>query len=181
MAVKIVQKDDKVLRQTAIEVPLSDISTPKIKKVITDMKRALAGEDDGVAIAAPQIGVPLRIFVVSGRAIGFIKGEKEGENIYPDIVYINPTIIKYSKEKSTMEEGCLSVRYLYGKVSRSKKVTIQSFDENGKFSKKGAVGLMAQIYQHEVDHLNGILFTDKAKEVEEIPPEVMRKRSRISK
>ena len=69
-----------------------------------------------------------------------------------------------------MEEGCLSVRYLYGKVSRGLKATIEAHDENGKKFERGGTGLLAQIFQHEVDHLNGILFIDKTKYVEEILP-----------
>ncbi len=139
------------------------------------MKSALDAEDDGVAIAAPQIGVPLRIFIVSGRVLNFIKGDADDAPRYPDIVFINPKITKLSKEKEFMEEGCLSVRWLYGKVKRSTKASIEAYDENGNFFKKGASGLMAQIFQHETDHLNGILFTDTAKDLEEIDPEVLKK------
>ena len=164
---KIVQKEDPVLREVAKDVVISDISTPKIQKIISDMKKALASQDDGVAIAAPQIGVSLRIFVVSGKAMDITKkitGNK-------DETYINPVIIKISKDKKTVDEGCLSVRYLYGKTSRSTRATIEAYDETGKKFTKGASGLIAQIFQHETDHLNGILFTDHAKEIRDIPPE----------
>jgi peptide deformylase len=67
-----------------------------------------------------------------------------------------------------MEEGCLSVRYLYGKVSRGVKVTVEAYDETGKKFSKGGSGLIAQIYQHETDHLNGTLFIDKAKDLVEL-------------
>ncbi len=180
MAVPIVQKDEKILRQTAKEVPVKEIGSPKIKKIIADMKRALATQDDGVAIAAPQIGVSLRIFVVGGVALDYIKKEKNKSKKSSDLVFINPVITKYSRDKTLMEEGCLSVRYLYGKVKRSTKVQIEAFDENSKKINTGATGLMAQIFQHETDHLNGILFTDSAKSLEEIPPEVMKARSKIS-
>jgi peptide deformylase len=117
----------------------------------------LHGEEDGVAIAAPQIGVSLRIFIVAGKTLSIIKNE-EGQKEYPDQVYINPTLIKLSKKKKKMEEGCLSVRWLYGEVERSEKVTINAHDEHGNKVHMGASGLMAQVFQHEVDHLNGILF-----------------------
>jgi peptide deformylase len=169
--VSILQAEEKVLRGTAKEVPLQDISTPKIKKVLADMKKALASQDDGVAIAAPQIGVPLRIFIISGRVLHILKEETVEVPQYPDMIFINPVITKLSKATKLMEEGCLSVRYLYGKVKRSTKAHIEAYDENGVFMKKGASGLMAQIFQHETDHLNGVLFTDKAQDLEEIPPE----------
>lgn len=175
--VLIVQKENTVLRQKAKEVPIKDITSPRIKKVLAEMKEALASQDDGVAIAAPQIGIPLRIFVVSGKVMSILKDEDQDTAIYPDMVYINPVITKLSKERKLMEEGCLSVRYLYGKVKRSTKASIESYDEEGNLIKKGASGLMAQIFQHETDHLEGVLFTDFAIDLEEIPPETLKARS----
>ena len=87
-----------------------------------------------------------------------------------DLVFINPEIINLSKKKRKMEEGCLSVRWLYGQVNRHEKVTIKAYDENGKLMTVGASGLLAQIFQHEIDHLNGILFIDKAENVRDLPP-----------
>ena len=94
------------------------------------------------------------------------------------MVYINPVITKKSREKKLMEEGCLSVRYLYGKVNRSTKASIEGYDEFGNFFKKGGAGLLAQIFQHETDHLDGVLFIDSAIDLENIPPETLKKRSR---
>jgi peptide deformylase len=175
--VKIVQKENKILRGEAKEVSNKEISSDKIKKIISDMKIALAHEDDGVAIAAPQIGVPLRIFVVSGKveqlrldALNTKAISAAGRPTPEDSVFINPVIKKLSREKKMTDEGCLSVRYLYGKVKRSNKATIEATDENGVRRIFGASGLLAQIFQHEIDHLNGVLFTDKAINVEEIIP-----------
>src|SRR3989344_4696851 len=74
--VKIVQKSDPILRETAKDVLVSDIQTPKIQKILKDMKEALASQEDGVAIAAPQIGESLRIFVISGKVFEIIKLKK---------------------------------------------------------------------------------------------------------
>lgn len=168
---KIVQKDSLVLRQVAKEIKKEDILTPKIQKIITEMKEALATQDDGVAIAAPQIGYSFRIFVVSKKVAMLNKRiAPEDESKYKDVVYINPTIKKMSKEKRMLEEGCLSVRYLYGKVERCEKATVEALDENGKKFTRGGTGLLAQIFQHEIDHLDGILFIDKATDLEEVPP-----------
>ncbi len=174
--VKIYQeKENKALRQVAKAVPIKDISSPKIKKLISNMKKALAAQDDGVAIAAPQIGEAVRVIVVSGKVKEIAEGIENIEALkktnHPDDVYINPVIIRSSKEKKPMEEGCLSVRWLYGKVNRSTKVQIEAYDEKGKKIKRGASGLLAQIFQHEVDHLEGVLFIDKAKDVHEFIPE----------
>ncbi len=172
--IKIIQKGEVVLRETARNVKLAEISSPKIQKIIADMKTALAEQEDGVAIAAPQIGVPLRIFVVSKRADIIIKGiesiTEEEMNKLKDPVYINPEIKKISRQKNRLDEGCLSVRYLYGKVERAEKVTVTAYDENGKKFVKGGSGLLAQIFQHEIDHLNGILFIDKADDIVEVLP-----------
>lgn len=175
MPKKILQKDAPVLRKTAESVPVSAINSPKIQKIIQEMKDALASQDDGVAIAAPQIGYSLRIFVISRKVFEMsktIKKSPAGNKVVTltDLVFVNPVIKKISKEKKVLEEGCLSVRYLYGKVSRGNKATIQAYDENGKKFERGGTGLLAQIFQHEVDHLNGILFIDKAKYIEDMPP-----------
>lgn len=176
---KILQKEEKVLRQLAKEVPLTEINSLKIKKIIREMKVALKSQDDGVAIAAPQIGYSVRIFVVAGKIFGgeFLGGqnnlpensELETKKTKPstpkDLVFINPKISKLSRDKEWMPEGCLSVRPFYGKTFRSKKATVTAYDENGKKFERGGSGLLAQIFQHETDHLNGILFIDHAKDV----------------
>lgn len=176
--IEIVQKNSPVLREIAKNVPVSEIKTAKFQRILTDMRSALDSQDDGVAIAAPQIGEPYRIFVVTERALEVPDNVEErrkqpidANKKYGHIVYINPVITKLSKTKAMLEEGCLSVRYAYGKVSRSTKATVKALDENGEMFTRGAKGLMAQIFQHEIDHLNGTLFIDKAVDVQEIPPE----------
>ncbi len=176
--ISIVQTDNSVLRETALPVPISDIAGEKIQSVLRDMKIALDSQEDGVAIAAPQIGVSMRIFVVSERAFDVSKNAGERRKIKKDItkkyghlVFINPVITKISKSKEVMEEGCLSVRYKYGKIERSDKATVEAYDENGKKFTRGGSGLLAQIFQHETDHLDGVLFIDNAFDVKDIPPE----------
>ena len=180
---KILQQKERVLRQIALEVPIHSIKTIKIKKTLKEMNEALESQDDGVAIAAPQIGYSLRIFIVSGKifAKDFIKNREEKllnqnniidvktsikvEKKIKNIVFINPKISKLSREKEWMPEGCLSVRPFYGKTFRSKKVIVTAYDENAKKFIRGASGLLSQIFQHETDHLNGILFIDHAKDI----------------
>ncbi len=165
----IVQREHPVLREKAGLVKKVEIGTPRFNTIISDMKKALHSQDDGVAIAAPQIGVPLRIFIVSGKVFDMRK--KNPPTIpTPDLICINPHLTKLSKEKKWVPEGCLSVRYLYGRVERSTRATLDATNEQGQPFTLGASGLLAQIFQHEVDHLDGILFTDKAKDVEDIPP-----------
>ena len=183
---KILQKEAPNLREISKAIPVDKIASAKIQSIIRDMKSALASQDDGVAIAAPQIGQSLRIFVISGKVESILKGSdlapeqsensKNKEKFVADLVFINPVIKKISKEKIIIEEGCLSVRYLYGKVSRSSKATVEAYDENGKKFTRGGSGLIAQIFQHEIDHLDGVLFIDKAKYIEEILPESLTKK-----
>lgn len=170
--IKILQREAPVLRKTAKVVPVRDIKSKKIQQIITKMRQAVKQEDDGVAIAAPQIGESLRIFVVAGRALAITDNPPEpGKDMSSqDMIFINPVLVKSSREKHMMEEGCLSVRWLYGQVKRSQRVAIRAYDENGKKIERGASGLLAQIFQHEVDHLDGILFIDKAVEIEDLPP-----------
>ncbi len=169
MPTKILQKDNPILRQVSKPILEKEIKSLKIKKVISDMKKALNSQEDGIAISAIQIGEPIRLFLIS-KKIFEILGENEEEK-FKDLIFINPKIKKFSKEKQLLEEGCLSVRYLYGKVSRCKKVQVEAIDENGNKFSRGFSSLLAQIIQHENDHLDGILFIDKAIDIEEIKPE----------
>ena len=164
----ILDRSDPILRAVALPVPVSEISSEKVKKIVNEMIRALESQEDGVAIAAPQIGYGVRIFVVSGTVESMIKGSES--ETFPHTIYINPVITKRSRKKSSMEEGCLSIRYLYGKVKRHDKVTLEAYNEHGQKIVRGASGLLSQIFQHETDHLDGILFTDTASDVKDIPP-----------
>lgn len=182
--IKIVQSENPVLRKKAVEVPISDIAKPKIQKIVHDMIVALDSQSDGVALAAPQIGVSLRIFVVSGKIFDedFIRGEGSTEGkLYKkarqkDLVFINPILKKISKDKKLLSEGCLSVRPIYGKVRRATRATVEAYDENGTKVVKDGTGLLAHIFQHETDHLEGILFIDKARDMHEAPEELISKK-----
>jgi peptide deformylase len=158
----IVQAPHQVLRDTAKPVPLSMIKTKELESILEDMKKTLAAEDDGVAIAAPQINISYRIFVVSKKA---------SRKFSEDMVFINPEIIRLGKQKEEVSEGCLSVRWKYGMVKRSKTATVRAVNEKGNEFVMSGTGLLAQIFQHEIDHLNGILFIDKARDVEDLPPQ----------
>ncbi len=176
----IVQDGDPVLRSVAKDVPLDSIGTKEINAVIDRMNIALLREADGVAIAAPQIGVSLRIFIVSRKAFAVEDEEAKDEKtkkvlIMPErnMVVINPKINKLSKKKVKVPEGCLSCRWLYGDTIRHEKAAIRAYDEHGKAFTYGGAALIAQIFQHECDHLNGILFVDHATNIEEMTPEAI--------
>ena len=169
--IEILQTGNPILREVSSAVPIVKIKTPEIKKITLSLQKAIESQSDAAAISAVQIGKPIRLFIISKKL--FEVGLKNSEKIKNknDLIFINPKIIKVSKTKQLLEEGCLSVRYVYGKVLRPEKVTIESLDENGKKVLRGFSGLLAQIVQHENDHLNGILFTDKAVDIQKISKE----------
>lgn len=161
---KLVPENHEALHRMAEPVPVEEITSPKIQKVLKDMRTALHAYNvegfAGVAIAAPQIGVPLRIFLVEDM----LPSEDDTKRI-PTMVAINPEIIKLSKKKKIIGEGCLSVPDAYGAVERAERATIRAYDEKGNKYERGGSGLLAQIFQHECDHLDGILFVDRAEKV----------------
>jgi peptide deformylase len=160
MSLDIVQKGDSVLREKAAEVMVDEITSTPVQETLKNMHAALASTKDGVALAAPQIGISQRIFVIAPKAYNNYTNQP--------LVFINPTIIKRSKNKTWVEEGCLSVRWWYGKTHRSKQATVEAYNEHGEKFQLGGSGLIAQIFQHEIDHLDGILFDDHAKDLHEI-------------
>lgn len=179
----IVKEPNKVLRAKAKDVAASDIRARKIQKLIADMKVTLKSTPDGVGLAAPQVGESLRIFIVSEEAEEIDKAEKKGwerrkkenpeeksEKPYEKrewkyYVFINPVIKNTSKNKSDGPEGCLSVPGKYGTVKRHEKITVQAHDETGRKFTRGASRFFARVMQHELDHLEGTLFIDKAEKL----------------
>jgi len=159
-----VQKETPVLRAKAAVVAASEFGTSALQKLLTHMSTALAACDDGVALAAPQIGIAKSIFIVSGKVFR----ENKDDPVPADLVFINSKMKKLSSTKLVMDEGCLSVRGVYGKIERSEKASVTAYDAAGNKFTRGASGLLAQIFQHEMDHLDGVLFIDKAVSVEEV-------------
>jgi len=169
--ITILQTPNKALKTICQTLSSAEIKSIQIQKVLKEMSQALAESGDGVAIAAPQIGHTVRIFMIAGSILDHVNNY-HGEHISPDKVFINPTIIKASKAKKPMRgEGCLSVRYIYGTTKRSDKVTVKALDENGNEFMMAGSGLLAQIFQHEIDHLDGILFIDHAHDIREMGDE----------
>jgi peptide deformylase len=144
MAIRnIIQLGDPTLRKKSFEV--TDFGE-KTQTLLDDMKETLK-KADGAGLAAPQVGVLRRIFIVSA----------EGQ--YYEC--INPVIVKQSGSQ-VGDEGCLSVRGKYGTVERPLKVTVKAFDRHGKPFTVKAEGFLARAFCHEYDHLDGIVYIDKA-------------------
>lgn len=159
---RLVPQNHPALHNIAEEITPEEIADGTVAKILKGMRKAIKTYDvDGyaaVAIAAPQVGVAKRMFLIEDQ-----NGERE-ENV-PTIIAINPHIIRQSKKTHEVGEGCLSVPNKYGLVSRSKNVTLEALDENGQPFTRGAGGLLAQIIQHECDHLDGTLFIDRAEKI----------------
>jgi peptide deformylase len=147
MVLSIITRENPILRQKAREIEEKEIKSSEIKELICDMKETVE-KASGIGLAAPQIGKPLRIVII------FLGGKK--------IALINPKITKYSWRKECAEEGCLSVPGFFGKVKRAKKITVTALNEDGQNINFIAEDLFARVIQHEIDHLDGILFIDKA-------------------
>ena len=168
---EILQTGNPVLREVSSAIPTTKIKTAEISKIISLLKKTIDNQSDAAAISAVQIGKPIRLFIISKKVFVTDSDDPKDVKIKKDMIFINPKIVKVSKVKQELEEGCLSVRYVYGKVIRPEKVAIEAYDENGKKFSRGFSGLLAQIIQHENDHLNGILFTDKATDIQKISHE----------
>ena len=140
---KIVFYGDPVLRETSKEV--TEI-TKEVKKNLNEMLE-LMRESNGVGLAANQIGLTERYFV--GEVDGKIKK------------IINPEIIEFSEEIIELEEGCLSIPGIYKRVKRPEKIKVKYLNEKGETVEEEFDGVWARVFQHELDHLNGVLFIDK--------------------
>lgn len=146
MALRVLEKyGSPVLRKKA--QPIVDV-TGEIVALAQDMLETMHAFS-GIGLAGNQVGVPLRIITV----------------VHPetreDLVVINPEIVAISTERELGEEGCLSIPEVYGKVERALRVTVRGMDLRGKEVEIAAQGLLARIFQHEIDHLDGVLFVDR--------------------
>jgi len=145
----IIGEKNKNLRQKS--KPVENLNR-EIRDLIAKM-REIMRKNNGAGLAAVQIGMPLRIIVC-----------EINDKFY---AFINPEIVNFSKETTIIEEGCLSLPGFYGEVERPKKITLKAITPEGKKTKIKVFGLLARIIHHELDHLEGILFTDKASGVKE--------------
>ncbi len=147
----ILNNPNPILRKKSQEVKEADLKSKNLNQLLADMTKTMLTKD-GAGLAAPQIGESLRLAVINYNG-----------RLY---VLINPKITKKSFAKEIDEEGCLSVlnekgEILYGPVNRHKKIICHYIDENGRKQKISAEKLFARIIQHELDHLDGVLFIDR--------------------
>jgi peptide deformylase len=144
---------DDILRKTSKEIGIGLIGSKDLSMFVEDMKKTMS-KKDGVGLAAPQVGKNIRLVVIQTKN--------------KIVAMINPKITHRSIGTEVMEEGCLSVPNYFGNVRRPKKITCSYIDEHGARMKVESEGLMARVIQHEIDHLDGVLFIDKAVDLKNI-------------
>lgn len=144
----IITNPNPILREKSLKIDRTKISAKEFKALCSDMKKTMI-KKEGVGLAAPQIGKNIRLIAIN---------TKDGP-----IIMANPKIIKKSLIKEWGQEGCLSIPGVFGQVKRHKKIECEYSDEAGEEKKIKAEGLMARVIQHEIDHLDGILFIDKTR------------------
>ncbi len=152
------KKEEKVLRKKTEDFDFKRFSRAEITQIINRMKKVMHLAH-GIGLSANQIGLPYKMFVAE------VPSPDGGKKFY---AIFNPVIEKTSGEKVKVEEGCLSVPGLYGHLDRHERVTLTGFDRNSKPLKIKAWRLLAHVFQHEVDHLNGKLFIDRTKDVHKV-------------
>lgn len=148
------------LRERSIELSKKEVLSEEIQNLITPMIDTMY-DDDGIGLAAPQIGKNIRLVVI---------GKEASPELEEDMVLINPTWERLSKKTAWDSEGCLSVPNVFGKVRRYKTIDVHALDHKGNDIAFEAHGYLARVIQHEVDHLDGVLFIDKAKDLHTFDP-----------
>lgn len=143
---KIITQPNPILRKKSKEINLKNIQTSAFAELISAMEKTML-KTDGAGLAASQIGKNIRLAIINSQ---------DGP-----LCLINPKMIRKSWLKELGQEGCLSIPGIFGQVKRHKKITLLYYDKAGKKIRKTAQGLMARVMQHELDHLDGILFIDK--------------------
>ncbi len=163
MAIRtIVTLPDPVLRRKARPVAKFDKNLQTLIDDMIDTMRAAPG----VGLAAPQVGVSERVIVVEYAEPEATEEGQEPKEVEPKLyVMVNPEIVKASPETEVGIEGCLSIPGLVGEVERTYEVRLKGFSRRGQPMKLKAEGWLARIFQHEIDHINGVVFTDRATKV----------------
>lgn len=149
------KKDERFLRTPVPELNWTPEAGRELRKVAREMRRAMK-EAEGIGLAANQVGLAERLFIAE------LPDKDGGRKFY---AVLNPMIVRKSETLVLAEEGCLSIPGIYGLVSRHREITLGGLSLTGKKLKIKAWGLLARVFQHELDHLDGVLFTDKATEV----------------
>lgn len=150
-----------VLRSKAEPIEVTD-NVREVARVMVELMR----RHEGIGLAAPQVGLPWRMFVTHVPA----SDDRDAHGEWPEAqdlpeIYINPVLKDPSRELEAYEEGCLSLPDIRGRVSRPERITIEATGLSGKRFTKQAAGLLARCWQHEMDHLDGVLIIDRMSQI----------------
>lgn len=149
------KKDEKFLRKKTVPFDFKKFTKKEVNDLITRMRRAMHMAN-GIGLSANQIGLEFSVFVAE------VPDAQGGTKFY---AVFNPVIEKMDKATITFEEGCLSVPGQWGEVTRAEQIIVSGYNKMGKKVKVKAWGLLSRVFQHEIDHLNGKLFIDRAKKL----------------
>jgi peptide deformylase len=153
---KRTQFGNPILRKTALRLTNEQINSEKVKSIINNMKYTLAQKEYGIGLAAPQIGESIAVCIIALKPTPTRPNNKELK-----MTMINPLITKIYGVEEGMWEACISGSDIYAKASRFKRIHLRWQNEKGDVEERDFDGIVAQVIQHEVDHLNGILFVDR--------------------
>ena len=149
------KKEEKFLRKKTAAFDFSQYTKKEVQDLIARMKKIMHAAN-GVGLSANQIGLDMKVFVAE------VPDAEGGHKFY---AIFNPEIEKVSEDKNVLEEGCLSIPGIFGDVPRASRIAIKAQDKNGRAVKIKAWGFLARVFQHEIDHLSGHVFTDRTKKL----------------
>ena len=158
---KIARLGNPVLRKVASDIPFNEIRLPEVQAVINDMIETMR-DSNGVGLAAPQVYISKRIILVE---VAENNPRYPAQPAIPLQIIVNPMIINQSDDEEDGWEGCLSIPDLRGKVPRSRTITVEGYDREAQTIRVVASGFHARVIQHEIDHLDGVNFVDRMRDM----------------
>jgi len=167
MKLEIIKQPADILQQRTEEITQERLESYELQTLIDNMIETMYSAD-GVGLAGPQVNKNKRITIISSHALEDIDHELIDNS--EDLPLINPYWEKLNKRQTVDQEACLSIPNTFGKVKRWKNIEVKALDRNGNKLKFEASNYLARVVQHEVDHLEGVLFTEKATEVQKVDP-----------
>ncbi|MBI2411079.1 MAG: peptide deformylase [Candidatus Kerfeldbacteria bacterium] len=162
MSLRIYTIQEPEVRQESTPISVEELRQPAMQQFANDLIEAMI-RFQGIGIASCQVGRTIRMVVIT----------KEYTEEKEHLVLVNPRLVSVAEKTSVLEEGCLSVPGVFGPVERPSKVRVKALSRNGEPLDIKAKGMLARILQHEIDHINGILFVDKASTIRETQEEIL--------
>ncbi len=160
---KIIEFGNPILRKKTKQLSVEEITSEKVQRLIADMKYSVTHGEYGVGLAAPQVGMSLALSVITIRPTP----SHPGRDVFESVI-INPEIVKYVGQPVPLWEGCMSFgsneNPVFAQAMRHKKIQVKYYDEHAKLHQETLEGFVAHVFQHETDHLSGVLFVDRVED-----------------